>query len=99
MGKAAKLKQLRRIASQLPAIQTKQKVSEKILGSHIIDTKEDKDGKPIDPRQLYRRQRIEEVPLNHYKKMKQNYNKAGMAGAAHYAKSVVEYAKQNKLAN
>ena len=51
-------------------------------------------GNQIDPQRMYRREKTVMADINHYKKMKQNYNKAGMAGAAFYAHSVKEHVKQ-----
>ena len=91
MGKAAKLKQLRRLASQMPVISTGQNIHVVLKGRNI-PLKKDKDGNDIDPEKVYGGEK--NIPVNHYKKMKQNYGKAGMAGAAVYARSVKEYVKQ-----
>lgn len=85
MGKAAKLKQLRRLASQMPVITTGQNIHVLLKGRNIHAQK-DKDGKEIEPEKVYSGEK--NIPVNHYKKMKQNFYKAGMAGAAVYSKSV-----------
>ena len=75
-------------------------VTERLKGIDIPgDIKSDKDGKPIDSKLNYIGKKVVEVNLNHYKKMKQNYQKAGMAGAAFYAHSVKEHVKQKQLSS
>lgn len=96
MGKAAKFKQLRRLASQLPAIQSGQNMHVLVKGRNVPIQK-DKYGLEIDPEKVYGGEKA--LPVNHYKKMKQNYNKAGMAGAAVYARSVVKHVEQKNSAS
>ena len=91
MGKSAQLKKLRRLASQLPAVATNQKMHTLIQG-HNLHIEKDKDGKAIEPGKIYSVEKT--LPVNHLKKMKENYNKAGMAGAALYARSVIEHVRQ-----
>jgi len=95
MGKSAQFKKLRRLASQLPVVATNQKIHT-IIQEHNLHIEKDKDGKAIDPGKVYHVEKT--LPVNHLKKMKENYNKAGMAGAALYARSVIEHVKQKNAA-
>lgn len=95
MGKAAKFKKLRRLASQLPAINIKRVIAERVVGNDLKDS-EIPEGMKINPRLTYRRKKVVDVPLNHNRKLKEAYKKAGIQGAAAYANAVNQYAESQK---
>lgn len=97
MGKSAKFKKLRRLALQLPAIETKRVVGEKILGQDVKDT-EIPEGMKINPLLTYRRKKLVTVPLNHSRNLKRAYMKQGMQGAAMYSNAVNAYVKSKTAA-
>ena len=94
MGKAAKFKKLRKLASQLPAINTKQVIGERLSGKELMGIEKDGEGNAIDSRLTYRQKKLITVPLNHNRKLKQAYKNAGMKGAAMYANAVLNYTKK-----
>lgn len=97
MGKKAKFKKIRRLANQLPEINTKIIVGETLTGSQVVyDGVSEIDGKPVNHAAFYKKKRIVEKPLNHNRKMKKMYNKYGAAGVNHYANAVIQYAKQKQ---
>lgn len=94
MGKAAKFKKLRRLASHLPAINRKQVIGEIVHGYQLKE--KEVDGREVVPAALYKRKKVIEVPLNHNRHLKNAYKKAGMQGAAQYANAVAAYVKQHQ---
>ena len=96
MGKAAKLKKLRKLAMAMPAIHTKRVIGEKVQGGDLTETAVE--GKPVDIDAWYRRKHLIEVPLNHNRNLKKAYKKAGMQGAAQYANAVAAYVKSKTVA-
>lgn len=98
MGKKAKLKQIRRIASQLPALNVKAIRSERLTGKEaMMEGINEVDGKPVNQNSVIRKKSVVSTPLNHNRKMKQLYNKYGIAGVAVYIDSVQKISK-NKVA-
>jgi hypothetical protein len=97
MGKKAKLKQIRRIAAQMPEIQTRKVVGEKLLGAELYKSGvEEVEGKAVNPDILYSKKSIVEAPLNHNRKMKQLYNKYGKAGVNAYIQLVNRHISAQK---
>lgn len=78
MGKAAKFKKLRKLASQLPAINTRQVIGEIVHGYQLKE--KEVGGHKVVPAALYKRKEVIEVPLNHNRHLKEAYKKAGMQG-------------------
>jgi hypothetical protein len=100
VGKAAKFKKLRKLANQLPALNTKRVIGERISGKELMGIEKDIDGKPIDSRLTYYRKKVVEVPLNYNRKLKDAYKKkAGMKGAETYANSVVNFVNSKLKVN
>jgi len=101
MGKKAKLKQLRRIAQQMPQIMTSKPVASAIDGSDLIKQGVTKlsNGDKVDPLKTYRQVQGVPTPLNHERKMKDAYNKGGEKAVNIYIQSVriYEEAKQRHL--
>jgi hypothetical protein len=96
MGKAAKFKRLRKLAAQLPQINTRAVVGERISGKELMGLEKDAKGNPIDSRLTYTRKKIVTVPLNHHKKMKQFYNKYGTDGVKGYIAAVIDTHEKQK---
>lgn len=80
MGKKARLKQIRKIASQLPAIKVP------VIKSSIIETDEG----------LMRKKELSEAFINHNKKMKAFYKQYGAMGVLGYVNSVKKFVQQAK---
>lgn len=95
MGKKSKLKQIRKIASQLPAIPIQRVVGEPTQGADLIKSGTDKlkDGTLINPDKMYSKKRVVSASLNHTKKMKKMYNKYGLSGVQGYINAVQEHVK------
>lgn len=86
MGKKAKLKQIRRLAEQLPVVNIGHVVGELVSGGELIKTGVNKlpSGERVMADQRYRRKETVEVSLNHNRKMKKLYNRYGAAGVQGY---------------
>lgn len=96
MGKASKLKKIRRIALQMPVINTHRIVGEKVSGHDVLESGvKEVEGKPVDHRLNYRKKKSIEVPLNHNKNMKRLYNKLGVNAVQGYINAVIQYQKQH----
>lgn len=92
MGKKKQLKRLREAAKQLPAMEYTRMSGTKMRGSELSkDIVSNYDEDKTDPSGIYRVVRPEQVPLNHYKKMKQAYARGGMNTAGLYAKAVIDH--------
>lgn len=91
MGKAAKFKKLRKLALQLPAVNVKTLVGEKMKGYQLPKDAKIEGDKDVVPGQMYMRKKVIEVPLNHERKLKEAYKKHGLKGAAGYAQAVIRY--------
>ena len=89
MGKKAKFKKIRRIASAMPVINTRQRVGSIVDGETLIKrgVKEVK-GEAVMANKDYRETKTVAVPLNHYKKMKKLYYISGGYGVAGYINAV-----------
>jgi len=97
MGKKAKLKKIRRIASQLPVINKRVVIGEIISGEDLIkDGVKEIEGKPVDPKGQYKRKKVVRGILNHNKKMKQLYNKGGVPMVNGYINAAMAIAKKAK---
>jgi hypothetical protein len=96
MGKKAKLKKIRRIASQLPVVKTKAFIGEKVTGADLEkEGVKEVEGKPVEILANYRKKKTVIVPLNHNRKMKQLYNRMGVGGVNAYISAVMRHAKQS----
>lgn len=101
MGKASKFKKIRKLASSLPAINTKAMLGIRLKGSDLINeglltlgTHEIKED--IIPENDYKSVKQIEVPLNHNKKMKQAYQKYGMNGVNQYVNSIFQFVNMHQ---
>jgi hypothetical protein len=100
MGKKAKLKQLRKLAATMPAIEGERLVTKRAMGIAVIEEGiKHVDGKAIDPNAIYRKSVVEKVNVNHNRKMKDLYNKKGIEGVNGYVKAVAQYAASQTQAN
>lgn len=90
MGKAQKLKIIRKAALLLPAATTTTIQKSSVSGRDLIDSgvKQDKYGAEIKGNRRYIKRQPIEVPVNHNRQMKRLYNQHGMAGAVAYANQV-----------
>ena len=101
MGKAAKFKKLRKLASQLPAININKEGQVEIKSGAICVAEgilKDLAGNDIDPNLYYKFPAPKSVPLNHNKKMKEAYKKYGMKGVETYGHSVINYVNSKTAA-
>lgn len=98
MGKKSKLKQLRRIAQQMPQIMTSKPVASTIDGSELIKQGVLKlsNGDEVYPLKTYRQVQGVPTPLNHIRKMKDAYNKGGEKAVNIYIQSVRVYEEAKK---
>jgi hypothetical protein len=99
MGKKAKFKKLRKLAEQMPQLQVKQVLGERVTGSELYKSGiEEVEGKPIDVDGTYRKKQVVNAPLNHHRKMKQLYNQYGAAGVGMYVNAINRYVSSKKEA-
>jgi hypothetical protein len=100
MGKKSKIKQIRRIASQMPVINQKKIVKELVPGSEAIKSGvKEVDGKPVDEHRFYEKKYAVAVPVNHNRQMKKLYNKMGGKGVGLYMSAVQKFSEQNTKQN
>jgi hypothetical protein len=98
MGKAAKLKKIRNIAKQLPAMKDFRIVKEKLTGADLLSEGiEEVEGKKISASDHFKRNKKVEVPLNHYKQMKKYFKDFGGVGVKGYAEAIINHAKKNNI--
>lgn len=87
MGKKAKLKAIRRIATELPEIHVKRAgVPDVILGAELVKKGITKlpNGEYINTEAKYKKGTVVDAPVNHHRQMKKLYNKHGAAGVRSY---------------
>jgi hypothetical protein len=94
MGKASKLKQIRKAASQMPVLKTYRPEVEIVSGVQLINSgiKELKDGTPVDVKKDYKQVTPVPVALNHNRQMKRLYNAKGAKGVIDYINQVAQIA-------
>ena len=97
MGKAAKMKQIRKLVKNLPYVPVNRVVYEKMKG---IDLKEmgfeTVGGKPIINHGTYKRRNVVTSDANHEKNMKNMYKKFGQVGVNGYLGEVQAYVDNQK---
>jgi hypothetical protein len=97
MGKKAKLKKIRKLASQMPEIQVRQVKGERISGAELYKSGVEKvEGKTVDIDATYRKKTLVQAPLNHNRKMKKLYNQYGAKGVGMYVNAVNRYIATQK---
>lgn len=95
MGKAKQFKKMRRIASQLPVIETASSFREQISGKEVIAQGVTTiKGEPVLPGVTYTKAKPK--AMNHFRNMKREYNKGGIDGAVGYMNAVVDYDRRRK---
>ncbi|HRN79993.1 MAG TPA: hypothetical protein PKY29_04540 [Ferruginibacter sp.] len=102
MGKSKQFKKMRRIASQLPAMNTYAHVTEVVQGTQLIaEGVTEVQGEEVKGTAKYKARKRIVVPMNHAKNMKRNYYQGGKAATQKYINAVVGYhqAKQKKQEN
>lgn len=98
MGKAAKFKKLRKLASAMPVINTRAIIGVKMKGSELPKDVKIEGGKDIVMDGMYRQKKVIAAPINHNRKLKEAYKKNGMQGAASYAKAVATFVQSKQQA-
>jgi hypothetical protein len=97
MGKKLKLKAMRRIAREMPAMEQNITVGVKVSGKELIEKGvREVQGQPVMGSAKYRAMQKQAFPLNHYRQMKKLYNSDGKAGVGAYINAVAQH--QNKQA-
>jgi hypothetical protein len=98
MGKKAKFKKLRRLASEMPVIKVGQIVGERISGAELYKSGVEKvEDKPVNPHATYTKKKVIEKPLNHTRQMKRMYNKHGIGGVREYVQAVQRFVESQKV--
>lgn len=92
MGKASKLKKIRKMASRLPAINYKT-VKGSLVKGYELQAKgvNEVQGKQIDVNATYRHKEIFLQPINHNRHMKNIFKKHGMIAIDKYIHAVKNY--------
>lgn len=85
MGKASKLKLIRRMAAKMPTLNVSVPVVEKLTGQQLIDRAYKEQ---VEPGEMYKHVTSTPVKANHERRMKALYNKHGAAGIQAYAFAV-----------
>jgi hypothetical protein len=97
MGKKAKLKKIRRLASQMPVINVPRVIGERVGGHTVlVSGVKEVDGQPVSAMKDYVRKNVIETPLNHNRQMKKLYNKHGVRGVNTYINAVVQHVQKQK---
>lgn len=97
MGKKAKLKQLRKMASELPSLQRSAVEKEQHLGSALIAQGiTEINGKRVDPNKIYIKSTGVKLPVNHNRAMKKLFLKHGAIGVQVYTKAVNDFVERTK---
>jgi len=98
MGKASKLKKIRKLATMLPPIPIQRVMGEAVHGITMIKegVEKLKDGTAVDPDKMYSKKKLVPAQLNHNKKMKTLYNKMGVGGVNGYIQAVKQWEKEQK---
>lgn len=92
MGKKSSFKKIRKLAEQMPVIQTRQVIVERVSGAELIKRGiEEVDGNKVDIDIDYREKKVISVPINHNRKMKKLYNKYGVLGVGAYVSQVKRF--------
>lgn len=97
MGKKAKLKKIRRLASQMPVINVQHVQGAPVDGATLIKRGvKEVQGKPVQNLETYREKKAVPVAVNHNRQMKKLYNKHGLGGVAMYAQAVQRFVNSQK---
>lgn len=98
MGKKAKFKKIRRLASQMPAIGINVIKGSRITGEELAAKGvKEVEGETIDLNRNYREKKVVQQPLNHHRKMKMLYNKHGVAGVNYYLNAVKNFVNERAI--
>lgn len=98
MGKASKFKQIRKIASQLPAMNRKAIETTVVTGKELLDRGVHKVVNGVNSESdvvsaaKYQQKKVVTVPVNHNRNLKDAYKKIGMAGVAAYTNAANAHA-------
>ena len=97
MGKKAKLKQLKKLAANLPELKKERVHGERITAAELVKQGVyTVDGKTVKPGQEYREKVKVQVPINHERNMKALLKRFGPAAVNRYAAAVVNKAHQEE---
>lgn len=86
------LRDLRALASQLPATFTEAKVSRSVFGHQILERDpnyKDDDGNPLNPKKVYSVVIAEKIMVNDARRLKKIYKNHGIVGVKKYVDEVV----------
>lgn len=98
MGKARKIKIIRKIANELPEVMGVVIAKRTAKGSELInDGVSMSGGKPIDPDKFYSGKKKVLQPMNHYNEMKRVFYKHGAAGVVGYQRAMSKPVDFNSL--
>lgn len=100
MGKKSKYKQMRKIASALPVMQTKGIEVSQVKGDELLKrgVVELSDGTPVYFNEVYKEKKQVPIAMNHYRKMKNIYNSHSAAHVNGYIKAVRDIAAKRDAA-
>lgn len=97
MGKKAKLKKIRRIASQMPVVNVAHVQGAVVNGAELLKRGvTEVEGKPVQTLQTYREKTAVAAPVNHNRQMKKLYNKHGVAGVRMYVQAINKFVEAKK---
>jgi hypothetical protein len=91
MGRKSKIKAIKRLAANLPAMTMQAMVTTKLTGSELIETGvKEVNGEPVQYGKSYLRKAIKTVPVDHVKHMKKMYDKHKAQGIMGYVSAIRE---------
>jgi hypothetical protein len=97
MGKKAKLKKIRRMASQMPVINVGHVQGSTVHGGELLKRGvKEVEGKPVGNLQNYREKKVVPQAVNHNRQMKRLYNQQGVKGVIMYAQAVKRFVDSQK---
>lgn len=89
MGRAAKLKRIRKLAKQFPELQVNVQKADMIFGADMIKSGiTEVQGEEVIPDRRYRKVNKTTQPMNHERNLKRMYNQFGDKGIEDYEKAV-----------
>ena len=101
MGKKAKFKKIRSLASAMPVINSRAITGvEVVSGGDVLKSGiKEVGGQPINPDKIYKKKIVGNVPINHNRNMKKQYYKNGVAGVNGYVQAVQRFVSSRQATN
>jgi len=88
------VKELRKIANELPETKVDEIQTEIVEGWQLIkEGIKEVQGKEVNPKFTYKRKKIVKVALNHENKLKQIFKTHGVNGVAQYQQAILDHQK------